>query len=267
MRGAARDAAYACIKAAGRLKRSPGISVLTYHSIDESGSSISTSEAEFRSQMEWLAHAGYRTLALRELVGGRRDGLSCGKRMAAITFDDAYKTVYTVGYPMMKQFGFGATVFAPAAHLGAYNRWVVANERYPHIPLMEWSAMREMADAGFEVGSHTLTHRRLTQLARAEISREVSDSRRLIEDKLGRPVLSFAYPFGQYDERARAEVERAGYTCACTTEFGQFTRASDPLAIRRLSVGWGTSMARFRLLVSSSAWLLATLKTRVLRSG
>jgi peptidoglycan/xylan/chitin deacetylase (PgdA/CDA1 family) len=262
-----RDMAYAGLKASGRIRRTPGISVLTYHSIDDSGSSISTSESEFQSQMEWLAAAGYRTVTMADLVTRRTRGLPDREPLVALTFDDAYESVYKVGFPIMEGFGFRGTVFAPAAYLGTHNRWVIAKQRGPLMPLMEWGAVRVMADAGFEIGSHTLTHRRLTELPIRDVRRELHDSRSLLEDELGRPVLSFAYPFGQYDETGMAEVERAGYTCACTTEWGQFCVLSDPLAIRRLSVGWGTSMARFTLLVSSSAWLLAALKTQLFHSG
>jgi peptidoglycan/xylan/chitin deacetylase (PgdA/CDA1 family) len=106
-----------------------------------------------------------------------------------------------------------------------------------------WRQAREMADAGVEIGSHTLTHPILTRLSDDRLREEVGRSRDRIQDALGREVEAFCYPNGDYDPRAQLEVARAGYRCAVTTEVGLNNERNDPLALRRIHGEY--DMARF----------------------
>jgi peptidoglycan/xylan/chitin deacetylase (PgdA/CDA1 family) len=99
---------------------------------------------------------------------------------------------------------------------------------------INWRQAREMADAGMEIGSHTLTHPILTGLSDGRLREEVVQSRDRIQSAIGRKVETFCYPNGDYDLRAQCEVARAGYQLAVTTEVGLNSRRSDPLAMRRI---------------------------------
>ena len=99
---------------------------------------------------------------------------------------------------------------------------------------INWQQAREMADAGVEFGSHTLTHPILTSLSDDRLREEVGQSRDRIQNGLGRKVETFCYPNGDYDPRARLEVARAGYLCAVTTEVGLNNERDDLLALRRI---------------------------------
>ena len=99
---------------------------------------------------------------------------------------------------------------------------------------INWSQAREMADAGVEIGSHTLTHPILTGLNNDRLREEVGRSRDRIQTALGRRVETFCYPNGDYDLRTQLEVVRAGYQCAVTTEIGLNNERNDPLALRRV---------------------------------
>jgi peptidoglycan/xylan/chitin deacetylase (PgdA/CDA1 family) len=99
---------------------------------------------------------------------------------------------------------------------------------------INWGQAREMADAGVEIGSHTLTHPLLTGLGADRLRAEVGQSRDRIQTALGRKVETFCYPNGDYDLRTRREVARAGYQCAVTTDVGLNTELNDPLALRRV---------------------------------
>ncbi|HEV2665352.1 MAG TPA: polysaccharide deacetylase family protein, partial [Blastocatellia bacterium] len=99
---------------------------------------------------------------------------------------------------------------------------------------INWGQAREMADAGVEIGSHTLTHPILTGLNDDRLREEVGQSRDRIQSALGRNVETFCYPNGDYDPRAQREVARAGYQCAVTTEVGLNNERNDPLALRRM---------------------------------
>src|SRR5262249_7436196 len=105
-------------------------------------------------------------------------------------------------------------------------------------PLMygaiNWRQAREMADAGVEIGSHTLTHPLLTALSDERLREEVGQSRDRIQSKLGRKVDTFCYPDGDYDLRTQCEVARAGYQCAVSTDVGLNNGRNDLLALRRV---------------------------------
>src|SRR5262245_37741658 len=99
---------------------------------------------------------------------------------------------------------------------------------------INWRQAREMADAGVEIGSHTLTHPILTSLGDDRLREEVSQARARLQAELGRKVETFCYPNGDYDLRTQSEVSRAGYQCAVTTELGLNNGQSNPMALRRI---------------------------------
>jgi peptidoglycan/xylan/chitin deacetylase (PgdA/CDA1 family) len=117
----------------------------------------------------------------------------------------------------------------------AFDLGVRLPERPPaEYDAIDWRQAREMADAGVEIGSHTLTHPILTGLSDGRLREEISQSRERIQSAIGRKVETFCYPNGDYDLRAQCEVARAGYQFAVTTEVGLNGRRSDPLALRRI---------------------------------
>lgn len=124
----------------------------------------------------------------------------------------------------------GATIERLAFDLG-----VKLPERPPvEYGAINWRQAREMADAGVEIGSHTLTHPLLTGLSDARLREELGQSRYRIQTMLGRKVETFCYPNGDYDLRTQREVARAGYQCAVTTDVGLNNERNDPLALRRV---------------------------------
>jgi peptidoglycan/xylan/chitin deacetylase (PgdA/CDA1 family) len=99
---------------------------------------------------------------------------------------------------------------------------------------INWRQAREMADAGYEIGSHTLTHPILPGLGDVRLREEIAQSRDRIQNAIGRKVETFCYPNGDYDLRTQREVARAGYPLAVTTEVGLNNGRNDPLALRRI---------------------------------
>jgi len=117
----------------------------------------------------------------------------------------------------------------------AFELGVKLPERPPaEYDAINWRQAREMADAGVEIGSHTLTHPILTGLGGARLREEVVQSRDRIQNAIGRKVETFCYPNGDYDLRTRLEVARAGYQLAVTTDTGLNNELNDPLALRRI---------------------------------
>jgi hypothetical protein len=143
----------------------------------------------------------------------------------------------------MKRYGFPFTVFVYPNIIGQTAR------------ALTWKQIREMSDAGVDIESHSLSHPFLTRRRHTELdqraysnwlSRELIDSKRMIEHATGKPVLFIAYPFGDYDHYLVDSVGRAGYGAALTCEAGKVRRGSDPLRMRRMVVEKKMDFVSFR---------------------
>ena len=122
-------------------------------------------------------------------------------------------------------------------------------ERRP-LELLSWAQIRELSDAGIQFGSHSLTHPDLTRLEPPALVAEVRDSKKRIEDRIGREVRHFCYPFGGQSPAVIAAVRDAGYTSACTTRRAAVQVGEDPFRLPRLSVGKRMGLGRFYLRLS-----------------
>ncbi|MGH9901722.1 MAG: polysaccharide deacetylase family protein, partial [Pyrinomonadaceae bacterium] len=191
--------------------------ILTYHSLDTSGSVISLAPEVFAGQMACLADGGWRGVSLGEAVEHRDAEGSWPERTVALTFDDGYENFYESAWPVLRRHGFSATVFLVSGHVGGSNDWDAPPAGLGERRILSWSQAAELARAGIEIGAHTRTHPDLRRLPAEQIKEEVAGSRVEIEDRLGRAVESFAYPFGG---TSRAAVEAVGgeFRAACTTE-------------------------------------------------
>jgi peptidoglycan/xylan/chitin deacetylase (PgdA/CDA1 family) len=156
-------------------------------------------------------------------------------------------TVYDEALPEMLARNITGTVFQVVGAVGGWNRWDVNLSLRP-VRHLSWKQLRKLAEAGFEIGSHTLTHRDLTRLDDATLRRELHDSRKAIENEVGERVSSVSYPFGRYSRRVIDEARAAGYTCGFTS---CPVSTSDPMVLGRWAVhsidGTGALMRKLGL--------------------
>lgn len=185
----------------------------------------------FRDQLDFLAAEGYATPTVRELVSAPA-GQWAG-RTAVITFDDGYADNLAACEELQKR-GMRATWFIVTGSIGQAPAWPADGR--PDGRLLDAAELREMREAGMELGSHTVNHVRLPDVDDARLHRELRDSRAALADLLGDDVTSFAYPFGDWDARCAAAVREAGYAAACTTRSGWALRDGDPYRLRRLTL-------------------------------
>ncbi|HET9947658.1 MAG TPA: polysaccharide deacetylase family protein, partial [Longimicrobiales bacterium] len=156
----------------------------------------------------------------------------------AITFDDGFENLAGVGWPLLRERGFPATVFVATDWAGRRNDWDAGDARIPSLPLVGWDVLRELADEGLAVGSHSCAHVRLTPLDDARLADELALSREAIQREIGAAPRAFAYPYGDHDERVARAVRAAGYACAVTTELRALDgREGARFALPRLD-GW-----------------------------
>ncbi len=157
------------------------------------------------AELAWLRDNSYTSVSFEDLRAHLARGALLPPRPVIISFDDDWQNQYVTAVPLLRKYGFTATFFV----------WVRAVGREHHL---SWDEIRELDVEGMEIGCHTLTHLRLPQLKSDEKLRsEIAAARDLIAAHIGHPVTTFAYPFGQYDERVVQAVKDAGFTSARST--------------------------------------------------
>jgi peptidoglycan/xylan/chitin deacetylase (PgdA/CDA1 family) len=161
-----------------------------------------------------------------------------------ITFDDGYENFMTNAWPVLQRHGFSATLFVVAGQVGGWNTWD-ARLGEPFIPLLGWDDLRRLRNDGVEFGSHSMTHRHLPDLSNEDVIREAVRSQMILEQELGCPIQTFAYPFGHYDGAVEHWIGACGYTYAVTCNPGLAVHRHSLLALPRIEVGSNDSIDAF----------------------
>jgi peptidoglycan/xylan/chitin deacetylase (PgdA/CDA1 family) len=138
--------------------------------------------------------------------------------LVGLTFDDGYEDFLSTALPTLETLGFSATVFVVAGMLGGENTWEHRGGPVSRLRLLEADGVREVSERGMEVGSHSVTHPRLSGLDRETLIYEVGDSRQMLSEILNAPVEGFCYPYGNVDGPAVQAARRAGYAYAVATK-------------------------------------------------
>ncbi len=237
--------------------------ILTWHSVDSSGSPISVSPDEFRRQIHWLASGPVRVVGLEELLG-----LSAEVTAVALTFDDGFANFATEAAPLLRQNGLAATLFIVTEHVGRDNRWGGRSEPgIPVLPLLDWEALARLRESGVRLGAHTRTHPRLTGLDEAALETELGRAAEEIERRVGERPNSLAYPYGAVDPRIAGAAAR-WYRCACTTELRPLKPGDAPHRLPRLDAWYLRDPRRLASFGSRRflAWIWGRRQARRLRS-
>ncbi|MHA6999502.1 glycosyltransferase [Aeromonas schubertii] len=194
--------------------------------------------AMFEKQLKLLKRLGYETLTFRDLAEkGFIHRLEYGKKYLMITVDDGYLDNLTRMLPLLEKYGYKAVVYVVTGE--DHNRWDVEHPTNPdtRVPLMNSEQLKALVASGHvEIGGHTLTHPRLSQLSSDQQAHEIGENKRQLEALLGHPLLSFAYPYGDLNEGAKAQTIAAGYRYAVATNSGPKVMHRDPYQIRRIAI-------------------------------
>lgn len=209
--------------------------ILNYHAIDEEQSPTSLSPVQFALHLEILAARGTETVTFGEVV----DFLSRPGRLPSnkvcLTFDDGLESVYTAAFRPLSERGFRATVFLTTGTRDNRVDW----ERDPSIAaqrLLDRDQVVALREGGFEIGGHTRTHPHLTELDDKSLEQEVFANRDDVASIIGERPETFAYPYGDHDDRVVSMLERAGYKGACTITPPRRSMARDPFRVERIDV-------------------------------
>lgn len=219
------------------------IPILMYHSISDRDQNaghndlaLHTSPLVFETHLKYLSENGYTSISPADVVGLLSSERAMDKKYVAITFDDGYRDFYTTAFPMISKYGFNVTVYLPTAYISTKAR-----------PLMDracltWTEVRELHKAGVAFGSHTISHSKLEDMSDADLEEEVFASRQTIEDELGSPVCSFAYPFifpeqdSFFAHRLRDLLKAAGYHDGVSKVIGTVQSLEERFFLRRVPI-------------------------------
>jgi peptidoglycan/xylan/chitin deacetylase (PgdA/CDA1 family) len=223
----------------------PSATVMCYHIVEHPAAPRMHIDREtFRQHLRYLEMTGYNVIPLSELyeyIAGTRETLP--KNAVVITIDDGWRSTYTEVFPELQRRKFPFTVFIYPNIIGK-----TANA-------LTWKQIREMAEAGVDIQSHSLTHPYLTKRHHASLSadeyakwlaRELTESKRILEKQTGKKVEFLAYPYGDYDKTVAKAATDAGYIAALTCNYGSVRRGTDPMHMRRFVIDDKMDFADFR---------------------
>lgn len=240
-----------------RAATGPEAVVLMYHRFGEGDyPSTNITLEQFDAHVEELKTGGYAVVPLGDIVRALQGNHTLPEKAVAITIDDAYLSVYTEAWPRLRKAGFPFTVFASteavdrASH-GDYRRY------------MSWEQLREMKNAGVEIGHHSVTHRHMPAADAETNAREMADATATFEKELGsRPTL-FAYPYGEASIAVTDAVKAAGFTNAFGQHSGAIGANDDLFNLPRFALNedYG-SLDRFRLVTNTRALPIADVEPK-----
>jgi peptidoglycan/xylan/chitin deacetylase (PgdA/CDA1 family) len=224
--------------------------VLCYHAVSsEWRAALSVTPHALEQQIRFLVRRGYRGATLHDALTSESD-----ERRLVVTFDDGFRSVLDLALPILSRLGLPATLFVVTDQVESEPRgwsgvdhWLGGPHRH-ELDLLTWSELRQLADVGWEIGSHTRSHVRLTELDDDDLEEELDGSRKRCEEMLGRPCRSLAYPYGMYDDRVIRAASAAGYEAAVTLP--QRLDRVEPLAWPRIGVYHGDGRLAFAAKVS-----------------
>lgn len=238
------------IEAAVALSHAVGlraVPILMYHALADDDSDLCVAPAAFRAQLAWLRDHGFRSVSLDDYAqalasGGGPEQLG---RAVVITFDDGYVNNLEHALPALSEIGFSATFFIATGHVGRTTGWL---ER--PWPVMTWEQIAACARAGIAIGAHTVSHPHLDQIPLEQARAEMADSKREIEQRLGRRVDWLCYPYGGFTPAVEAAAREIGFRGAVSVDPGNTNRPEELFRLRRFYVGPRTGLAHFALATS-----------------
>jgi peptidoglycan/xylan/chitin deacetylase (PgdA/CDA1 family) len=255
-------------RALARAARTRGSAIFAYHGVDRIPISqdpelLCVPPEDFRSHLGLLVDAGFEFVTVTEFVER-----APAPGLIAISFDDGLTNLGTVALPIMQELGVAGTVYVPTGLIGQAYPWANAGSG---LRIMDGDEIRALADAGWEIGAHGVTHRDMSQCSYEESLAEMSESREVLERLTGAEVTSFAYPYARYSDSTERAARDAGFGAAVS--YFRLARDEDPYAFPRhpVTVQHGAAsillkvVGRYDSLIASPPARLAGVLTRRLR--
>lgn len=205
------------------VSESQAVPILYYHSVmREAGNEVRMPPDQFEAQMAYLQDQGYQSVTLDQLYQAEYLGrMTLPTKPFVITFDDGYVDNYSTAFPVLKKYGFTATVFMVSSYINGED-------------FMSWLQLKELLANGWEIEGHTVNHPYLSKKDASTVLSELKSSKELLEKGLEHPVNFFAYPYGDFNDGVVLAVKNSGYVMAFTTERGWADHKADAWHVHRV---------------------------------
>lgn len=231
------------------------VPILMYHRIAENGpralERYRVSPDLFALQMRTLDLAGYHTISLMDWIRAMVRFEAMPGKPIILTFDDGYRDFLEAAAPALSVHGFGATVFLVAQRIGGVSDW---DRVYGEpAPLLSWDEVRTLQKTGIEFGCHSSTHRPMTGMHFRELVEDIARARATLEEGLGGPVTTLAYPYGAVNDFVRGVVADLDFQAAVSCQPGKSQLGDDLLRLRRIEIPGGCPPQRLLALVDHPA--------------
>lgn len=255
-----------------KISNRSAIPVLIYHKIFSKNSIYSpnnwtVSEVNFEKQIDFLYENKYKPLSIDEYLNMIKSKKYIQGKKVLITFDDGYKNFYKLAYPILMKYNFSATIFLSYNYIDTNSLFpwdkydlTFNAASYDNLKPLSWDEIDQMSDK-IDIGSHTLTHPHLANTNQSQMYAEIFDSKKMIEDKIGRELYAFSYPggikrYGDYSDKTRKLLIDAGYRIAFNSEIGRNNINSDPYTQKRIYVEKRDSLNLFQCkLIGAFDWM------------
>jgi peptidoglycan/xylan/chitin deacetylase (PgdA/CDA1 family) len=225
--------------------------VLTYHAVERGDGPLFVDPGTFEAHLDAIVASGATVTTVTELARAIRAAEPSGRHVS-ITFDDGLASVARIAAPLLAERGLRATVFCVAAHVGRDSNWPSALPDAPPLELADRAELTLLLAQGWEIGSHGMTHAPIQSEDDGFLSRELVESRALLEEQTGGTVTSFAYPYGASPGPAGARVVATTYEAACTTALDGVTAGCDRYALPRVDAHYVRRPRLFRAALAGS---------------
>ncbi|MGB9878232.1 MAG: polysaccharide deacetylase family protein, partial [bacterium] len=228
-----------------RQRVSPISWVLVYHHIYPGLRNLpflNVSPGDFEKQIKFLLTRNYKIISLSEMIEYFKEKGKPPSRAVVITFDDGFKNNYLYAYPILRKYNLPATIFLTTGFIKGGTKcvsfsptWKKIFQEFPQSALpLSWDEVRVMGKNGIDFGAHTISHPHLLKLSYDEAREEIIQSKKEIEEKIGKEVKYFSYPYGEYNERIIEFVKEVGFTCVLSTNCSPFSKKTSIWEIGRI---------------------------------
>lgn len=225
---------------------------LMYHDISDGDSSVervgssadyyTTSAGTFRSHLEIIRSLDLEVLTLTGYWRAMKEGRIDCDRAVILTFDDGDESVARVGLPIMREFGYAGTTQVIAGFMGRPGKHSLNEEQ-----------LQRLCQAGWDIGGHGFSHVVLTELDDEQLEFDLSESKRILERTLQKPLDMMSIPHGPYDRRVRTAIVNAGYKSVLCSSPGINRVGTDPFSLKRMTINRGIDLEAFRKIVTRHA--------------
>lgn len=223
--------------------------ILLYHQVGKSPVKQTNLDcycliSEFEKQMKYLADSEFEVISLNKLLNLIKSKLDFKKNYVVLTFDDGCNQFSETAMPVLEKFGFPATIFPVSGNMGDIARWPKYTN--PDLVIVSESELKFISDKGIDIGAHSINHSKLSELSYEEALNEIVGSKKKIEEIIGKKVISFSFPHGNYNENSIQIIQKAGFKCAVTCESKSIKKQNNLFSLPRKYVTFYDKIESFK---------------------